>query len=137
MQCIETISMQFRYEGITFTGFILIALVLACGCTGYSTPPGPEVPGTTPVPAASTVAIQNFAFVPTTLQIAQYTTVTWTNLDTAAHQVESDQTGQTGIVFGSLPLEQGGTYSYTFTKAGTYSYHCRIHPSMTGSIIVV
>ncbi len=137
MQCIEGIKMQFRREGIIVSGLLLITLVMICGCTGYSTPPGPAVPGTTPIPTVTAVAIQNFAFVPTNLQIAQYTTVIWTNLDTAAHQVESDQTGQNGVSFGSLPLEQGGTYSYTFTKAGTYSYHCRIHPSMTGIITVV
>ncbi|HTZ41834.1 MAG TPA: plastocyanin/azurin family copper-binding protein [Candidatus Omnitrophota bacterium] len=30
----------------------------------------------------------------------------------------------------------GGTYSHTFAAAGTYSYHCSIHPSMKGTIIV-
>jgi len=123
--------------GSILSGLALIALVLIGGCTGYSPLPGESVPGTTPVPVVSTVAIQNFAFVPSSLQIAQYTTVSWTNLDTAAHQVESDERGPAGVLFGSPPLEQGGTYSYTFTKAGTYSYHCRIHPSMTGIITVV
>ncbi len=130
-------KMKFQGAGIILPGFALIGLVLFCGCTGYSPTPGPAVPGTTPVPASGTVAVQNFAFVPSNLQIAQYTTVTWTNLDAAAHQVESDRTGETGAMFGSPPLEQGGTYSFTFTKAGTYSYHCRIHPSMTGVITVV
>jgi hypothetical protein len=33
-------------------------------------------------------------------------------------------------------LSQGQTWSYTFSKAGTYSYICSIHPNMTGSITV-
>ncbi len=129
--------MEFRYTGIALLGLVLVISTMACGCTGYSTPPAPEAPGTTPVPSVTSVAVQNFAFVPTNLQIAQFTTVTWTNLDSAAHQVESEEQGQAGALFVSPPLEQGGTYSYTFIRPGTYHYHCRIHPSMTGTITVI
>ncbi len=117
--------------------FALIGVALACGCTTYSPPTGTGVPGTTPVPGHATVAIQNFAFVPSELRIAQYTTVTWTNLDTAAHQVVSDQTSQAGPIFEGPSLGQGGTYSFTFTTPGTYLYHCAVHPSMTGTITVL
>jgi plastocyanin len=30
----------------------------------------------------------------------------------------------------------GGTFSFTFTKAGTFTYHCNFHPSMHGTIVV-
>jgi plastocyanin len=36
---------------------------------------------------------------------------------------------------GSLTQDQG-TYSKTFPAAGTYNYHCKVHPAMTGSITV-
>jgi len=27
-------------------------------------------------------------------------------------------------------------FSYTFTKTGTYSYYCSVHPKMTGKVVV-
>jgi plastocyanin len=34
------------------------------------------------------------------------------------------------------PTQSDGTYSRTFAAAGTYTYHCTVHPSMTGTITV-
>jgi plastocyanin len=53
-------------------------------------------------------------------------------MDSAPHQIASDTMAFTG----SQTLGQGGTYSFTFTTPGTYSYHCAIHPFMKGTIIV-
>jgi plastocyanin len=39
--------------------------------------------------------------------------------------------------FKSDNIGNGGTYSFTFDKAGTYPYHCTIHPGMTGVVIVL
>jgi plastocyanin len=77
------------------------------------------------------VAIQNFAFNPATLTVKAGTTVKWVNLDSTTHQVVSD----TGL-FDSGDLGNGKSFSYTFNQTGNYPYHCRIHPSMTGSIVV-
>jgi plastocyanin len=33
-------------------------------------------------------------------------------------------------------MDTDGTYSFTFTTAGTYQYFCYIHPHMTGTIVV-
>jgi plastocyanin len=38
--------------------------------------------------------------------------------------------------FDSNGLSPGNSFSFTFTKAGTYTYHCKIHPSMTATIMV-
>jgi plastocyanin len=38
--------------------------------------------------------------------------------------------------FKSKGLDTDDKYSYTFTKPGTYSYYCSIHPKMTGKIVV-
>jgi nitrite reductase (NO-forming) len=58
-------------------------------------------------------------------------TVEWMNDDTAAHTVTSD----TGL-FDSGYLGPGQSWSWTFTTAGTYSYHCGYHSWMTGTVVV-
>jgi plastocyanin len=77
------------------------------------------------------VDIANFAFSPATLTVKVGTTVTWTNQDSAAHTVTSD----TGL-FDSGNMPQGKTFSYTFTTAGTYAYHCTYHAMMKATVVV-
>ncbi len=78
------------------------------------------------------VAIQNFAFSPSTLNIKKGDTVIWTNMDSAPHTVTSD----TGKELSSAKLSKGQTFSYTFDEEGTYAYHCAVHPMMKGTIVV-
>ena len=91
------------------------------------------IPTATPTPAVRQVSatIQNVAFSPNPLTVAQGTTVTWTNLDGVAHTVTADDGS-----WGSGTLGQGATYSQVFTSPGTYTYHCAIHPFMKGTVMV-
>lgn len=82
--------------------------------------------------SVSAVSIENLSFVPTSLTVKAGTTVTWTNNDSTSHTV----TSLTGSELSSGTLGVGQTYSHTFTTAGTYQYHCTIHTSMTGTVIV-
>ena len=93
-------------------------------------PPPMPTPVLTPNPISAT--IQNFQFSPSTLTVKKGTKVTWTNNDGASHTVTADQ----GSGPASSPLGQGDTYSYTFNTVGTFNYHCSIHPSMHGSVVV-
>lgn len=80
---------------------------------------------------AAAVKIDNFSFGPQTLTVPVGTTVTWTNRDDIPHTVVS-----TDGVFKSKVRDTDETFSYTFTKAGTYTYFCSVHPKMTGTIVV-
>ena len=82
-------------------------------------------------PTANQVTIQNMAFSPATLTVTAGTTVKWTNKDAMAHTVTSD----TGV-FDSGNVSVNGVYSYTFNTAGTFAYHCTIHPTMKAQVIV-
>jgi plastocyanin len=82
--------------------------------------------------ATMQVTIQNFAFSPQTITVTPGTTVIWTNKDSVNHTVTSD----TGAWPDSGSLATNQTFSHTFAKAGTYPYHCAIHPSMTARVIV-
>ena len=84
-----------------------------------------------PSAAPAEVNIDNFTFGPQTITVPAGTTVTWTNKDDIPHTSVS-----TEGVFKSKVLDTDETFSYTFTKAGTYPYYCTIHPKMTGQIVV-
>ncbi len=77
------------------------------------------------------ISIANFAFNPDTVTIEVGTEVTWTNVHTAPHTVTSD-VGD----FDSGTLEPGDSVTFTFNEPGTYTYHCDIHPNMTGTVEV-
>ncbi|MDG6900613.1 MAG: cupredoxin domain-containing protein [Nitrososphaerota archaeon] len=66
-----------------------------------------------------------------TVVIGVNNTVTWTNNDNSPHTVTAD-----GGSFDSGNLAPGATFSFTFTTAGTYKYHCVYHPWMTATVVV-
>jgi len=79
------------------------------------------------------VKIDNFSFSPVTLTVDAGTTVTWINRDDIPHTVVSSDDPR---AFKSKALDTDDRFSFTFTKAGTYSYFCSIHPKMTGKVVV-
>ena len=81
--------------------------------------------------AVAAVKIDNFVFGPQTISVPVGATVTWTNVDDIPHTAVS-----TDGVFKSKVMDTDEKFSYTFTKAGTYSYYCSVHPKMTGKIVV-
>lgn len=85
--------------------------------------------GSTAQAKSVSVTIDEMAFSPSTITIEAGDTVTWTNADDVPHTV-------TGTAFDSGTIQPGGSYSRTFPTPGTFSYHCALHTSMTGSVIV-
>ena len=124
----------------------LLVLLAACGSapsttgTGTTptaaptaTPTANPTPTPTPTTASSSgnsVSIRNFSFTPNSLTVKVGTKVTWTNHDSVTHTVTANQ----GAF--NAPVLPGSSVSFTFTKAGTYAYHCMIHPSMMATIVV-
>lgn len=99
---------------------------------GKACPPDPMP---TPAPPAGghtvPVDIRDPSFTPDPVHVSVGDTVVWTNRDTYAHTVTAD-----GGAFDSLDINGGGTFSQTFTAAGTFTYHCNRHSYMTGSVMV-
>ena len=81
--------------------------------------------------AAPQVMIDNFVYSPIPLTVKVGTTVTWINHDDIPHTVDSTQ-GK----FKSAALDTDDKFEFRFTEAGEYSFYCRIHPKMTGKVIV-
>ena len=84
------------------------------------------------IQSSDNIEIKGFAFSPDTLTINVGDTVTWTNMDSAKHTITSDS----GSELDSELLSKNQIYSHTFNTKGTYDYHCSVHTSMTGNIIV-
>lgn len=119
-------------------GLASVLLILAAACSSQSpASPSPD-PFPTPSGASASVSIPagaerltTTAFNPDLADIQIGTTVTWTNRDLVAHTSTSDGNGwNSGIV------APGAQFSFTFQNAGTFSYHCAIHPGMVGTVVV-
>lgn len=97
-------------------------------------------PTTQPTGATQTVTITTdssgtFTFSPKSLTIKAGTTVIWKNMTQTPHTVTSDD-GKSFNSGDSTPVTAGATFSFKFTTAGTFAYHCDFHPFMTATIIV-
>ncbi len=84
------------------------------------------------VEGVTQVRLENIAFSPTNIVVEAGTTVTWTNYDSARHNVTSDDGGE----LASPLFGRDGTFSNTFDLPGEYYYHCEPHPSMKGLVTV-
>ena len=80
------------------------------------------------------VTYKGFAIVQKTLKVKKGTTVTWTNQDSAKHDVSPDV--ETADFKASELFGKGETYKVTFNTVGTYAYKCSPHPYMKGTIEV-
>ena len=80
---------------------------------------------------ANQITINEYMYMPATLNVVTGTKVTWVNHDEVPHTIVD-----TDKAFRSAALDTDETYSYTFTKPGTYHYFCTLHPKMVATIIV-
>jgi plastocyanin len=153
---------KITWFGLSGAALGLMILLAACGGAAGASTGGTGSPAATPSPAATipvvtttpavatptptvkatplpglslVVLIVNnsdgsFGFSPATLAIRPGTTVTWKNMSSAPHTVTSDD-GQT---FDSGNIAPGGIFTFKFTVAGSYPYHCNIHPYMRATV---
>jgi plastocyanin len=122
--------------------------MLACSSTSDSLT-NPSGTGTTSMPSGATaVTIQDFSFTPSTVNIKVGTAVTWTNSGPSTHTTVSDDgmwnSGALNPPGGGGMYSSGsaaGTFQFTFSQAGTFRYHCSIHPpsmypQFVGTVVV-
>jgi plastocyanin len=118
-----------------------LAVLGGCGGGGTAATQTPGGGGPTPTPAVqaiacnatgtgTAVAIAGNAFGPASVTVALGGFATWTNSDSVSHTVTFDSGPNCGT------LGNGATQTAQFTVAGTYPYHCQIHPSMKGTVVV-
>ncbi len=115
----------------------LAAAAALAGCGGGASA-GKAAGSTSPVATAAaggatgnTIVIKSFTFVPSMLTVKVGQQVTVTNMDSAVHTITANDKS-----FDSKDLTQGKTYTFTPSKAGTFTYTCSIHQYMTGTLVV-
>ena len=138
-------------RGLTVLVLLVSGALIAAGCGGGSNDSGSgggsASPATTaaPSPTPTTAApddngggasatqakIENFAFDPKQITAKVGESVSWKNDDGTTHTVTADDGS-----FDSGNLASDKTFSQTFDKAGTFKYHCALHASMTGTVVV-
>ncbi|ANN15082.1 copper-binding protein [Amycolatopsis orientalis] len=107
------------------TGFACAAIFLILQAI-YLAPPSKA--------ATQQVMMQDYAYGPASLTVRVGDTVTWMQHDQAPHDVV---TTSAPVAFRSPQLSAGQSWSHTFTKPGTYSYYCSVHPDMRASVTVL
>lgn len=102
----------------------------------------PVAPPPSSGPVTRHVAIANYVFGPATLTIKTGDTVAWdwSGAD-VNHSVTSSTPGVTfdshaGLTDAQITGPPPGGFSRTFDSVGTYTYYCRVHTDMTGTIVV-
>lgn len=83
----------------------------------------------------TSIDIKDYAYAPAKTQVKKGTAITWTNQDSVRHDVSADNESD-DFKSGEL-LAKGESYTFTFNKVGTYTYHCSPHPYMKGTVEVV
>jgi plastocyanin len=81
--------------------------------------------------ATKDVGIAGFSFSPNSVTINVGDTITWDNSDAQHHTATADDGS-----FDTGPISSGTPKSVKFSTAGTFAYHCSIHPTMTATIVV-
>lgn len=89
-----------------------------------------------PAAPAAAIAVKTFTFAPRELVVPIGTTVTWTNADEIEHTVTAGAPEAPAPVFDGTLAGKGAIWRRTFTKPGTYAYHCARHQFMRGTVRV-
>jgi len=117
---------------------MLVTVLLATVASGGSASSGVRaggLPGAASAKASigseAEVQIDNFTFTPGAINVKAGTRVIWINHDDIPHTVDSTE-GK----FKSGALDTDDKFEFRFAEPGEYSFYCRIHPKMTGKIIV-
>jgi plastocyanin len=123
-----------RSRTYTLLSTAAVAAVLVTGCGGGGSGPSatasPSAGGSSGT--ASAITISNFKFSPGTLRVQDGARIKVANDDSAPHTVTADD----GHSFDSETVDSGGSTTIRAPAAGTYSYHCTIHPFMKGKLVV-
>jgi plastocyanin len=146
---VDIVRIQPVRRGLIISGAsLMIAAGALAGCSTSAESAATAPSRTASAPAGPVINLSSLMFQPTDTTVEVGTTVTWRNDEPITHTVTSgrfdgvDKT--TGLRSSQKPdgtfeekLSKGKSFSFTFTKPGTYTYYCDIHQGMNATITVV
>jgi plastocyanin len=109
----------------------LVATTAALSLLGLHAAAGESATAELSASRAASERIADFEFQPTPLRVGAGTRVVFANRSSVAHTAT-----QNGRGFDTGTIKPGKAASVTFRRAGTYLFHCSIHPFMHGKIVV-
>lgn len=121
---------RIRRSALAVGGGLMLTVVTACGGSSSSSTgagSGTKIP-------PNTVIIKDYKFTPASLSVAVGTKVKFIMEDSNTTHTATGSGSSAFINSGNLT--NGQSYTVTFSKAGTYSYICSIHPYMKGTVVV-
>jgi plastocyanin len=90
--------------------------------------------------SSAKVIVSDSGFMPQTIHVKAGTSVSWTNQDARPHELAADPYPKNDSIpdfNNQLILQNDDTYSFIFSKAGTYHYHDQLNPfKFTGTVVV-
>ena len=112
-------------------GVVLILLLLLTSCAPQAVT-GDETAGLETCP--ETILIEGFAFNPAACKVKVGSSLIFKNLDTVPHTATA--LFNAPVLFDTAELAQNAAFTVRFDQPARIPYHCEIHPSMTGTILV-
>jgi plastocyanin len=122
------------------SAFVLAAALGIAACSSSNPAPAPTPPTPTPPPTPTTTTVSmvsgafrltTTAFSPNPVTVPVGSTVMFVNNDTATHDARADNGN-----FSTPFISPGASANVTMSTAGSFVYHCSIHPGMVGTIVV-
>jgi plastocyanin len=127
---------------------IAAGALLAAGLSGCSSSAADSSTASKSGSGAKGTQISLSQLMPAKTTIKVGTTLTWTNDESISHTVTSGRAigvdksttlrsdeKPDGLFDKKLP-KKGDSFSYTFKKAGTFTYYCDIHKGMNATVVV-
>ena len=113
------------------TTFLASAALVVAGCGSDDEPASDADRGE--AVSGQQVEMKDIAYQPETIRVRTGETITWINRDSVQHDVVNVKEGEEPK---SDLFNEGQTYEFTPTEAGTIEYFCTVHPNMKGSVEV-
>ena len=111
---------------------LLLAGMSVAGCGAEADSSGSGSGSAAAKPSGSvTVDIKEFKYVPVRVEVARGGRIRWTNSDAAAHTSTADDRS-----FDTQTVSRGKSAMVSFSRAGTFAYHCDFHPFMKATVVV-
>jgi plastocyanin len=112
-----------RTRGAVLLPAVMLLVMISAAWRHEPRPPG--------APRTHALAIKGFAYLPAKITVSLGDTIVWTNEDFTVHTVTADT-----LRWDSGDLAAKKQYRVTATKRGALGYHCELHPTMKGTIVI-